>query len=57
MIGILFLATLTCSDVKDIAKNVRSNDFLSESVREEIVAELFAVAPEGCRDLETELSR
>ena len=57
MIPLLFAVSLTCADVKDIVVNIRGNDFLSEEVKEEIVAEMFAVAPPGCNDLQTELGR
>ena len=57
MIPLLFAVSLTCADVKDIVVNIRANDYLSEAVKEEIVAEMFAVAPSGCKDLQTELGR
>ena len=57
MIHLLFAVSLTCADVKDIVVNIRANDYLSEAVKEEIVAEMFAVAPHGCKDLQTELGR
>ena len=57
MISLLFAVSLTCAEVKDIVVNIRANDFLSEEVKEEIVAEMFAVAPPGCNDLQTELGR
>lgn len=57
MIPILLATTLSCVDIKDIISGVRQHENLSETIKQEIIIEMLLVAPPGCIDLETELSR
>jgi len=57
MIPVLLSLTLTCPDIKDLIYDVRQNGVISETIKQEIIVELLEVAPPGCKDLETELSR
>jgi hypothetical protein len=57
MIPLLLATTLSCVDVKDIISGVRQHENLSETIKQEIIVEMLLVAPPGCIDLETELSR
>lgn len=57
MISLLLAISLTCPEVKDLISKVRSNDSIPDGIKSEIVTELLLVAPEGCLDLQTELSR
>ena len=57
MIPLLLATSLTCPDIKELIYDVRQHDSLPENIRQEIIVELLLVAPPGCQDLETELSR
>jgi len=57
MISVLLAASLSCPDIKDIISGVRRHENLSDTIRQEIIVEMLLVAPPGCIDLETELSR
>ena len=57
MIPLLLATSLTCPDIKELVSDVRRHESLPEIIRQEIIVELLLVAPPGCQDLETELSR
>ena len=57
MIPLLLATSFTCSDIKELIYDVRKHESLPENIRQEIIVELLLVAPPGCQDLETELSR
>ena len=57
MIPLLLATSLTCPEIKDIISGVRRHENLSETIKQEIIVEMLLVAPPGCIDLETELSR
>ena len=57
MIPILLATSLTCPDIKELIYDVRQQNNLPNNIRQEIIVELLLVAPPGCKDLQTELSR